>query len=236
MPLAALGVADLRGERDEVLAATCTPRLPSRRSARAGRRRWRARRRARGGSAGSSARKYAASVASLQFGTSSRAGATRASRAVSTTARLGQGRPCLPQARAQETDVVRRVVRDQDAATRRTPGTTAARRPSGGAVATSASVMPVSAATNGGIGTPGLTSVWNSPRTSPPRTLTAPISVMPASAGAPPVVSRSTTTNVTSDSGVPRSSNAAWCGASTIDTSSTLDHARRHHRGPTRAR
>ena len=33
---------------------------------------------------------------------------------------------------------------------------------------------------NGGIGAPGSTSVWNSPSTSPPRTLTAPISVIVA--------------------------------------------------------
>ncbi|CAB5020417.1 unannotated protein [freshwater metagenome] len=66
--------------------------------------------------------------------------------------------------------------------------------------------MPVKAATNGGIGTPGFTSVENSPMTSPPRMRTAPISVMPASAGLPPVVSRSTTTKVAWDSGRPRPS------------------------------
>ena len=75
-----------------------------------------------------------------------------------------------------------------------------------GAVATIASVIPVSTAMNGGIGTPGFTRVWNSPTTSPPRTLTAPISVIPQSFGDPPVVSRSTTTKVTSDSGEPSSS------------------------------
>ena len=64
--------------------------------------------------------------------------------------------------------------------------------------ATIVSVMPVSTAMNGGIGSPGLTSVWNSPRTSPPRTFTAPISVMLDEPGEPPVVSRSTTTKVTS--------------------------------------
>ncbi len=75
-----------------------------------------------------------------------------------------------------------------------------------GASATIAVVMPVSDWMNGGIGRWGLTRVWNSPSTSPPRTLTAPISVMAESAGLPPVVSRSTTTKVTSASGVPRSS------------------------------
>src|SRR5207245_2068940 len=53
---------------------------------------------------------------------------------------------------------------------------------------------------------PGSTRVWNSPSTSPARTLTAPISVIALSVGEPPVVSRSTTTNVTADSGVPSSS------------------------------
>src|SRR5919107_2502533 len=53
---------------------------------------------------------------------------------------------------------------------------------------------------------PGSTRVWNSPSTSPPRTLTAPISVIALSFGEPPVVSRSTTTKVTSASGVPSSS------------------------------
>ena len=72
-----------------------------------------------------------------------------------------------------------------------------------------ASLMPVSTEMNGGIGTPGSTRVWNSPRCRPPRTLTAPISVISQLCGDPPVVSRSTTTNVTSCSGVPSSSNVA---------------------------
>src|SRR5918997_1245977 len=53
---------------------------------------------------------------------------------------------------------------------------------------------------------PGSTRVWNPPSPSPPRTLTAPISVIAQSFGEPPVVSRSTTTKVTSASGVPSSS------------------------------
>ena len=50
----------------------------------------------------------------------------------------------------------------------------------------------------------------------PPRAFTAPISVMRAVSGASPVVSRSTTTNVVSRSGVPSSSNVPWmpCPAS----------------------
>ena len=69
--------------------------------------------------------------------------------------------------------------------------------------------MPVRTVIIGGIATPGLTIVWNVPSRRPPRTLTAPTSVIASVAGDPPVVSRSTTTKVTSDSGVPRSSNEA---------------------------
>ena len=72
-----------------------------------------------------------------------------------------------------------------------------------GASQTIADVMPVSCTICGGMLRCGSTRVANSPSTAPPRTLTAPISVM-ASAGVlfavpvarPPVVSRSTTTNV----------------------------------------
>ena len=85
----------------------------------------------------------------------------------------------------------------------RNAGSTASIR---GAAATIDVVMPVSTVMNGGISLPGLTSVSNSPSTSPPRTLTAPISVIALSSGDPPVVSRSTTTNVISASGVPSSS------------------------------
>ena len=72
----------------------------------------------------------------------------------------------------------------------------------GGAGISIDSVMPVSTVMNGGIGTPGLTSVSNRPRHSPPRYLTAPTSVIAQSLGDAPVVSRSSTTKVTSDSGV----------------------------------
>ena len=59
---------------------------------------------------------------------------------------------------------------------------------------------------------PGSTSVASSPICSPPRTLTAPISVMESVRAEPPVVSRSSTTNVTSRNGVPSSSNDSWAG------------------------
>ena len=82
--------------------------------------------------------------------------------------------------------------------------------------------MPVSTAMNGGIEVCGLTSVWNSPSTSPPRTLTAPISVIIEPAWAePPVVSRSTTQKVMSRRGRPSSSKASIC-ADHLLMSSTL--------------
>src|SRR5699024_3922962 len=54
------------------------------------------------------------------------------------------------------------------------------------------------------------TKVRNSPSTSPPRTFTAPISVIASVVGSVPVVSRSTTTKVASANGVPRSSKLSW--------------------------
>ncbi|CNG09200.1 Uncharacterised protein [Mycobacterium tuberculosis] len=98
----------------------------------------------------------------------------------------------------------------QPRANSRKAGSTASMR---GAAVTIAVVMPVSAVMNGGTGPPGSTSVPSSPSSSPPRTFTAPISVMAESAAEPPVVSRSTTTKVTSASGVPRSSSVPWTPA-----------------------
>ena len=66
-----------------------------------------------------------------------------------------------------------------------------------GAGMTIAWVMPVSTVISGGIAMPGFTRVWNVPRHSPPRTLIAPTSVMAQRSTDPPVVSRSTTQNVT---------------------------------------
>jgi hypothetical protein len=80
-----------------------------------------------------------------------------------------------------------------------------------------ASVMPVRTAMNGGMAAPGLTRVWNSPRTSPPRTLTAPISVISQDWADPPVVSRSTTTKVVSRSGLPSSSKVVCTGTPSAD-------------------
>jgi hypothetical protein len=77
----------------------------------------------------------------------------------------------------------------------------------GGASRTIELLMPVSTAMNAGISACGLTRVWNSPSTSPPRTFTAPISVIiEPPAAEPPVVSRSTTQKVRSRNGRPSSS------------------------------
>ena len=75
-----------------------------------------------------------------------------------------------------------------------------------GATATIESVIPVRTVTVGAMARPGLTSVANVPRLSPPRSLVAPISVIMSSTRSLPVVSMSSTQNVTSHRGVPRSS------------------------------
>src|SRR5262245_54202322 len=76
---------------------------------------------------------------------------------------------------------------------------------------------------NGGIGSPGLTSVAKVPSGSPPRTFTAPTSVIPRWSGTPPVVSRSRTTNVTSCSSVPISAMLSWAYAGPAGTQRTLE-------------
>lgn len=66
--------------------------------------------------------------------------------------------------------------------------------------------MPVTAVIAGGTERPGCTRVASSPRTSPPRALTMPTSVIRSSSARNPVVSRSRTAKVTSCKGVERSS------------------------------
>ena len=138
-----------------------------------------------------------ASEDSLQLGASSRVITRRASRAVSSTSNARPGTALALGEVAQEADVERRVVGDEHTCRRANSRNAGSADSIGGASATIELVMPVSTAMNGGIAVCGLTRVWNSPSTSPPRTLTAPISVIiePASAE-PPVVSRSTTQNV----------------------------------------
>ena len=70
-----------------------------------------------------------------------------------------------------------------------------------GALATIDSVMPVRTVTVGAMARPGFTRVENVPSTSPPLTFTAPISVIMSPSGEPPVVSRSMTEKVHSESG-----------------------------------
>ncbi len=154
--------------------------------------------------------KNGASVLSLQFGTSSRVSTRRASTAVSTTANAGHGIACRAQAALRKPTSNGALCATSTAprANSRNAGSTTS---IGGDPATMKSVMPVSTLTNGLIAMPGFTRVWNSPSTSPPQTLTAPISVMPSPlAAAPPVVSRSTTTNVVARSGSPSSSRHSW--------------------------
>ena len=80
-----------------------------------------------------------------------------------------------------------------------------------GAVTTMELLMPVSRCTNGDMAWPaGLTSVWNSPSILPPRTRTAPISVTLPPARSAPVVSKSSTVNVTSLRSVPMSAMLSW--------------------------
>ena len=147
---------------------------------------------------------------SLQLGASSRVITRRASLAVSSTSKGGQPGPA---ARAKW----RRKPTSNGAlwATSTVPAANSRKAGSAdsmdGASLTIELVMPVRTAMNGGIAACGLTRVWNSPSTSPPRTLTAPISVIiePAAAD-PPVVSRSTTQKVMSRSGRPSSSKLRW--------------------------
>src|SRR5262245_18770660 len=96
----------------------------------------------------------------------------------------------------------------------------------GGAPATARSSIPVRWVIWRGTGTCGFTSASNVPVRSPPRSLTAPTSVMRLSTGEPPVVSRSTTTNSTSDSATP-SSSEAWIGSASTRTPSLRGRARK---------
>ena len=83
-----------------------------------------------------------------------------------------------------------------------------------GAPATMDSVIPVRTVIEGGTRQPGLTMVWKVPRHSPPWKRAPPTSVMEQLRGEVPVVSRSSTQKVTSESGVPRSSKFRWIYAS----------------------
>ena len=127
-----------------------------------------------------------------------------------TTAGLGQRYPCRSQALRMKlmSNPALCATSTAPLMNSRNAGNTASSR---GAAYTIASVIPVSATTSGGMPRPGSTSVANSPTTSPPRTFTAPNSVI-VSSSLTPVVSRSNTTKVVARNGVPSSSNAS-CAA-----------------------
>ena len=106
------------------------------------------------------------------------AGSTaRASRAVQSTGGRGQTCPCRLHAARRKPASKGALCATSTAPVRnsRSDGSTTG---SGGAPVTIAVVMPVRATMLGGTPVPGSTSVANSPSRSPPRTLTAPISVM----------------------------------------------------------
>jgi len=144
--------------------------------------------------------KNAARVDSLQLGTSSSPSTQRASSTVSTTGKSGQGSSQAWHAavRKPTSNGALWAVSTQPRANARKAGSTSA---SGGAAATIASLMPVSATTCSGIAPPGLTSDENCPSWWPPLIFTAPISVIRASPGVQPVVSTSTMTKSVSSSG-----------------------------------
>ena len=160
-----------------------------------------------------------ASVPSLQFGTSSRT-KRRANATVSMIVPSNRGRPLRSSAariKATSNPTLCPTITVPPASVlpmnSSRAGSTVSIR---GAVATSALLRPVKTVIFGGIARPGLTSVWNVPSTSPPLTLTAPISVIKSSCRLPPVVSRSTMQNVTSLSGRPSSSNDRCTNGTTL--------------------
>ena len=144
--------------------------------------------------------KNAARVDSLQLGTSFSPSTQWASSTVSTTGKSGQGRSQAWHAaiRKPTSNGALWAVSTQPCAKARKAGSTST---SGGAAATIASLMPVSAATRSGIAPPGLTSDENCPSWRPALILTAPISVICAAPGVHPVVSTSTMTKSISSSG-----------------------------------
>ncbi|CAG7463325.1 hypothetical protein PICSAR35_04561 [Mycobacterium avium subsp. paratuberculosis] len=157
-----------------------------------------------------------ASEASRTLGASSRLSTRRANRTVHSTRGRGQAMShCCAAARRNPTSkpalwATSTAPRSKPANSRNI-GSTASMA---GASDTIAVVMPVSRMIWGGMLRCGSTRVANSPSTTPPRTLTAPISVMASGAVSsvlvlrPPVVSRSTTTKVVSRSATSSGPNA----------------------------
>ena len=215
-PLAAHGRRRaVRGGLSRAMASSssrlCTPRLPTRSSSRCSTstvHRASANARWVGRVAVPNSR---ASAPSRTLAASSTGSTARASRAVQSTGGRGQACPCRAQA-ARRNPVSNGALCATSTAPRRNSRTDGSTAGSRGAPTTMAEVMPVSATMLGGSPVPGSTSVASSPSSSPPRTLTAPISVIASVFAEPPVVSRSSTTKVTVRSGVPSSSNESWGG------------------------
>ena len=194
-----------RGWRRATRTGCARPANPTARTARAARRRLPGHRSAPGGRARLWHPAMAPAPTTERWEPRPRDNTFRASCTVSTTAGPGQGRPFLAQAtfRNPTSNGALCATRTAPRMNSRNDGSTA---PIIGASKTIASEIPVSMVICGGIFRPGSTSVANSPSTSPPRILTAPISVIDSVCDEPPVVSRSTTTNVTSRNGSPSSS------------------------------
>ena len=182
--LGGLGVPGQPGEDEEVVEAEHAPGSPPARAAGAAGRRWPARPPGPGGRDGGRAGSAPTSVPRRQLGTSSRT-SRRASAAVSTKLLASRSQPsrlraALRKPMSKRTLWPTRTVPPDELDQGGQHGARCA-----GPTVTIASVIPVSTVMAGGMAEPGLTSVWNVPRHSPPRTLTAPISVMACSVARP---------------------------------------------------
>ena len=157
-----------------------------------------------------SSRKRLASVPSLQSGTSSRT-RRRARGRVSMTVLRSAGRSLRSKAALIKPMSKPTLCPTMTASPMNSwsVGSTVSTR---GALATIECVIPVRTVTLGAIALPGFISVAIVPRHSPRRTLTTPISVIMSPPRSLPVVSMSSTQNVTSASGVPRSSKERCTG------------------------
>ena len=145
----------------------------------------------------------AARVESLQFSTSPPT-SRRANPTVSSTRFTNRSRPCRT-SDALINPMSKRALCATRTASPINSTSESSTSSTVGALATIVSVMPVKIVMNGGIAHSGFTSVVNRPISSPPRYLTAPISVIASYSFDPPVVSRSTTQNSTShNAGLPR--------------------------------
>ena len=177
-----------------------------------------------------------ASADSRTLGASSRLRTRRASRTVHSTGGLGHGiSHCSAAARRKPiSNPALCATSTAPWANSRNIGNTAAMV---GASRTIAVVIPVSSTICGGMVRCGSTRVANSPMICPPRTLTAPISVIAsdepsaAALARDPVVSRSTTTNVVSRSDISAAaSTSAKLSWGSVREPATVNDGRHNHR------